>query len=72
MAITDIPNYQQQLDFVNAQVKQLLVDSDYTQLPDAPYTVEQKQVWATYREKLRNLSKDPNYPFVALPIPPQV
>jgi hypothetical protein len=71
MSIQDIPNYQQQLDFVNAQVKQRLVDSDYTQLPDAPYTVEQKQAWATYREELRSLSKDPNYPFVQIPTPPQ-
>lgn len=72
MSIQDIPNYQQQLDIVNEKIKQLLVDSDYTQLPDAPFTVEQKAEWATYRQELRDLSSNPNYPFVQIPTPPQV
>jgi hypothetical protein len=71
MAITDIPNYQERLDSTNEQVKKLLVDSDYTQIVDAPFTAEQKQSWATYRQALRDLSKDEKYPFVQLPTPPQ-
>ena len=34
----------------------LLMDSDWTQLGDAPITAEQKAQWATYRQKLRAVS----------------
>lgn len=33
----------------------LLAQSDWTQLPDAPLTNEQKQAWAEYRQALRDL-----------------
>jgi hypothetical protein len=33
----------------------LLTECDWTQLPDAPLTDEQKQVWATYRQQLRDI-----------------
>ena len=32
----------------------LLVDSDWTQLPDSPLTDAEKQAWATYRQQLRD------------------
>lgn len=32
--------------------------SDWTQLPDAPLTDEQKQAWALYRQELRNYTID--------------
>lgn len=32
-----------------------LSQSDWTQMPDAPLSPEQKQQWATYRQQLRDL-----------------
>ena len=46
----------------------LLAQTDWTQLPDAPLTEEQKQSWADYRQQLRDLpqtfenAKDVIYP----------
>ena len=40
-----------QLEFINSRNKKLL-DSDWTQLPDAPVD---KEAWAEYRQKLRDL-----------------
>ena len=36
----------------------LLMDSDWTQLGDAPLTADQKAQWVTYRTKLRNIPQD--------------
>tara|TARA_B100000242_G_scaffold186650_1_gene134209 strand:+ start:43 stop:885 length:843 start_codon:yes stop_codon:yes gene_type:complete len=36
----------------------LLMDSDWTQLGDAPVTAEQKTQWQTYRQKLRDIPAD--------------
>lgn len=33
----------------------LLSQSDWTQLPDAPLTAEQRQEWSKYRQDLRDL-----------------
>lgn len=49
----------------------LLIQSDYTQLPDAPFTAEQKQAWAVYRQQLRDLPDTPGFPDVTFPTPPQ-
>lgn len=38
----------------------LLKDCDWTQMPDAPLSNEDKQRWATYRQELRDLPN--NYP----------
>lgn len=48
---------------------QLLYRSDYTQLADStqPGT---KAEWATYRQELRDLPEDPNWPDVTWPTPP--
>lgn len=49
---------------------QLLTESDWTQLPDAPLSEVQKAAWLTYRQQLRDFPKtcDPLNP--AWPIPP--
>ena len=62
---------QEKKALVDAQVRQLLTDSDFTQLPDAPYTEEQKEEWKTYRDSLRNLSKRDEYPNLELPRRPE-
>lgn len=33
----------------------MLLQTDWTQMPDAPLSSEQKQQWATYRQQLRDL-----------------
>ncbi len=55
-----------------------LTESDWTQLADSPLTEEQKELWAIYRQELRDLPEniddpeplvnDPNHP--SWPIPP--
>jgi hypothetical protein len=42
-------------DSVRAQRNQLLTQSDWTQLADAPLSPEQRNAWATYRQALRDL-----------------
>ena len=36
----------------------LLMDSDWTQLGDAPISTEEKAKWVTYRQKLRDIPQD--------------
>lgn len=43
------------LEDVRAKRDQLLKDSDFTQVADAPYTTQEKEDWATYRQALRDL-----------------
>jgi hypothetical protein len=40
----------------------LLVESDWTQLIDAPFSVEQKSDWAAYRQQLRELTDQAGFP----------
>ena len=40
---------------------QLLMDSDWTQLPDVPLT--NKDQWAIYRQQLRDITEQSGYPF---------
>lgn len=49
------------------QRDQLLKDSDWTQVADAPVD---KQVWATYRQALRDLPQADGFPNVNLPASP--
>lgn len=45
----------------------LLVESDWTQISDVPVD---KQAWATYRQALRDLPNNPNWPNVEMPTKP--
>lgn len=48
-----------------------LSQSDWTQVPDAPLSVEQKEEWKVYRQALRDLPQNTLDPFdVAWPTPP--
>ena len=38
--------------------QRLLSESDWTQLPDTPFTLEERQAWANYRQALRDLPED--------------
>ncbi|MGI9158837.1 MAG: phage tail assembly chaperone [Saprospiraceae bacterium] len=48
----------------------LLAASDWTQLPDAPLSLETRQAWAIYRQRLRDITALPGWPFVTMPAPP--
>jgi len=45
---------------VRQQRNQLLIDCDWTQLPDAPVDFT---AWATYRQTLRDITEDVNFPW---------
>lgn len=55
-------------DNLRAERDKLLAESDWTQIPDAPLTEQQKSDWATYRKSLRDLPENtpdpanPTYP----------
>ena len=44
----------------------LLTDSDWTQLADAPITKAKIKEWATYRQALRDITKQPGFPFTVV------
>jgi hypothetical protein len=48
----------------------LLRESDWTQLSDAPMSTGEYIAWATYRQALRDLPSNPEWPFVQFPAPP--
>lgn len=49
---------------------QLLIASDWTQLPDVPQIT--KDMWTSYRQQLRDISNQPGFPEqVTWPQPPQ-
>jgi len=43
--------------------KQELFNSDWTQIPNSPLTADQQTAWATYRQALRDITKQSGYPF---------
>lgn len=47
---------------VRQQRDMLLMRSDWTDLPNAPLTAEQKSAWATYRQALRDITKQAGFP----------
>lgn len=50
---------------------QLLADSDWTQLLDAPLTAAKQAQWASYRQELRDIPAQPGYPgAVSWPVKP--
>jgi hypothetical protein len=49
---------------------QLLTNSDWTQMPDANLTTEEKAEWTTYRQTLRDITNTTNPLNVTFPNPP--
>ncbi len=45
--------------------------SDWTQLSDAPFTNEQKSTWAAYRQQLRDLPEQEDFPDLQFPQKPE-
>ena len=56
---------------IKVQRKQLLLDSDWTQLTNNPLTTAQQASWATYRQELRDIPSQSGFPFAVIwPTPP--
>lgn len=54
---------------VRARRDELLLQSDWTQLPDSP---ADKPAWATYRQQLREITSQPGFPLdIVWPVAPQ-
>jgi len=52
--------YDDAVTSVRSKRNQLLKDSDWAILPDAP---TDKEVWAIYRQQLRDVTEQPGFPF---------
>lgn len=52
---------------IRQQRNQLLKESDWTQLSDSPVD---KAAWAVYRQALRDITKNADFPYCSLPIAP--
>ena len=52
---------------------ELLSDCDWTQMPDSPLSDSDKAAWATYRQALRDITSNANWPYITtedLPVKP--
>ena len=59
------------IDIKTAQIKQLLLESNETQLVDASITYDKKLEWREYRKVLRELLTDPAFPNIVIPDKPE-
>jgi len=58
-------------DYIKGLRNQLLGECDWTQLPDAVLTLEEKSAWSDYRQALRDIPQDYATPDdVVFPTPP--
>ena len=56
--LLEIPNYDETILLEIRLVRnQLLQESDWTQLPDSPLSQEDKDLWHTYRQSLRDITE---------------
>lgn len=60
----DLDNLEKLWQLIRTKRDRLLQETDFTQLPDAPYTEQEKQEIAVYRQSLRDVPEncDPNNP----------
>lgn len=65
-----VDNYQLANDIAKQKRQGLLIESDWTQLPDV--SISTKQSWAVYRQSLRDITSQSGYPFnVVWPTKPE-
>lgn len=65
------PNTPEEMAYAKRNI--LLQQSDWTQLSDVPLTVEQKQAWAVYRQTLRDITQQTNFPTTIIwPVAPNI
>jgi hypothetical protein len=56
------PTIEEQAATARAMRTALISQTDWTQLPDAPLTTEQKAAWVTYRQALRDITEQTTFP----------
>lgn len=56
-------DYQKQDEIVKGIRNNLLYQSDWTQIPNNPLTVEKQEQWEIYRQQLRDITDQSGYPF---------
>lgn len=44
------------------QKNQILASTDWTQVADSPLTSEQRAQWAAYRQQVRDITQQPDFP----------
>lgn len=49
-------------EILRSQRNELLAQSDWTQLPDAPLSADKKADWTTYRQALRSIPEQVDFP----------
>ncbi len=55
---------------IRAKRDALLKESDYTQLPDSPFSNEEKMAWVVYRQELRDFPQTCDFNNPVWPIKP--
>jgi hypothetical protein len=60
--VTATPDTTQLAIDARRQRNAMMAACDWTQLPDTPFTSAQKTAWATYRQALRDISKQALFP----------
>ena len=61
---------QEKLRAINLEIKKILNITDKYVLIDYPISEEEKQEVIVFRQKIRDLSKQKNYPDILIPIKP--
>lgn len=57
--------------YIREQRNILLAESDYTQIPDIPLSLELRGKWKEYRQQLRDITKQDDFPLnISWPIKP--
>jgi hypothetical protein len=65
------PSQEVQIASLRAKRNRSISECDWTQLPDAPLTEDQREAWAAYRQALRDVPQQGGAPYaVVWPVPP--
>jgi len=59
---TETQQYNDAKNGVALQRNTLLYESDWTQIPNNPLSIEEQEAWAVYRQQLRDITSQSGYP----------
>ena len=60
--IVIVDNMEEKIQKIKNLRDRLISESDWTILPDAPFTAAQKKKWKEYRQALRDITKQKGFP----------
>lgn len=55
LAFPQVLSLKQKWNLIKARRREMLAECDWTQIPDAALTLEQKSAWSDYRQALRDI-----------------